>query len=206
MRRQRRIEDRGASELVDRAARTRLRADVAEVAAEQHASWTMSAPGRLDPHTAAAAILDGTCPPLAPVRVDATPNLQPTARGEHDADSAVSRNPADRCARASRLTPRGFVIGKVTLGEGVRIGPRTVVRADQAEDQDRGAGTLRARCYGARRPRPSDLDWGRMWWSKTTRSCMAASSATPSSSSATATVLAGSNVGRGLDRAGPARW
>src|SRR5262245_42295667 len=29
----------------------------------------------------------------------------------------------------------GFVIGKVTLGEGVTIGPRTVVRADQAAIQ-----------------------------------------------------------------------
>jgi carbonic anhydrase/acetyltransferase-like protein (isoleucine patch superfamily) len=29
----------------------------------------------------------------------------------------------------------GFAIGKVTLAEGVRIGPRTVVRADQAEIQ-----------------------------------------------------------------------
>ena len=33
------------------------------------------------------------------------------------------------------VDPEGFVIGKVTLAEGIRVGPRTVIRADQAPIQ-----------------------------------------------------------------------
>jgi carbonic anhydrase/acetyltransferase-like protein (isoleucine patch superfamily) len=36
-------------------------------------------------------------------------------------------------APTAEVDVEGFVIGKATLAEGVRIGPRTVVRADQAE-------------------------------------------------------------------------
>jgi LAO/AO transport system kinase len=94
-RRRRRIETE-VLELVDRAARARLRADVASGGRAARILDDARA-GRLDPHTAAAAIVEGACPSSS-VAPDIAPSQQATSRGEHDADSAVPGNPADRRA------------------------------------------------------------------------------------------------------------
>jgi LAO/AO transport system kinase len=103
-RRQRRIETE-VLELVDRAAQARVRADVA--GGGRAASLLEAArAGRLDPHSAAAAILEanlagaesttssGAEPPAAR---PATAPMQPTrTEEERDADPAVSGHPANR--------------------------------------------------------------------------------------------------------------
>jgi LAO/AO transport system kinase len=109
-RRGRRIETE-VLELVDRAARARVRA---EVAAGGRAATLLdeARAGRLDTHTAAAAILQailaeigpGDCADLARAGRDQPPALAamlttPTpSEGARDADSAVSGHPADRRA------------------------------------------------------------------------------------------------------------
>src|SRR4051812_30358335 len=110
VRRGRRIETE-VLELVDRAARARLRADVAGGGRAARLLEEARA-GLLDPHSAAAAILDASLPDLGGGRVDvaSVSHSQPTApaatlptphtsiEGERDADSAVSGHPADRRA------------------------------------------------------------------------------------------------------------
>ncbi len=110
VRRGRRIETE-VLELVDRAARARLRADVAGGGRAARLLEDARA-GRLDPHSAAAAILDASLAGAGQARADLAgaargqlpapaatpPTLHTNIEGERDADSAVSGHPADRRA------------------------------------------------------------------------------------------------------------